>query len=127
MRGIVNRAGMVVLVVGLTLVGATAPATARGNAVRMGTVRRTAAAVSTKRINIVDFSFSPTHVTIAKGTRVRWVNTGSVGHTSTSNNGKWDSGTIAAGSSFSRVFKKAGTFRFHCSIHPTMKGKVTVT
>ncbi|GEM_PF-1296172 len=80
-----------------------------------------------RRVRIVDFAFTPKTITIARGTRVRWTNTGSVAHTSTSNTGKWDSGTIAPGASFSRVFRRAGTFRYHCSIHPNMKGKVVVT
>jgi plastocyanin len=35
--------------------------------------------------------------------------------------------TIAPGATFSHVFRKAGTFRYHCSIHPSMKGKIVVT
>ncbi len=45
----------------------------------------------------------------------------------TSNMGKWDSNTIPPGATFSHVFRKAGTFRYHCSIHPSMKGKIVVT
>ncbi len=80
-----------------------------------------------RRVRIVDFAFTPRTVTIARGTRVRWTNTGSAVHTSTSNTGTWDSGTIAPGASFSRVFRRTGTFRYHCSIHPNMKGKIVVT
>jgi len=118
---------MVMLVVGLTLGAMSAAATARGNHARPASQQRSSSKVTTKRIRIVDFAFSPTHVTISKGTRVKWANTGAIGHASTSNNGKWDSGTIAPGGSFSRVFKKVGTFKYHCTIHPSMKGKVTVT
>ena len=127
MQRIGKRSAMVVLVVGLTLGGGSQAATARGGLTRPASQQRSPSKVSTKRIEIVDFAFSPTHVTVSKGTRVKWVNTGAVVHTSTSNNGKWDSGTIAADESFSRVFKKVGAFKFHCTIHPTMKGKVTVT
>jgi plastocyanin len=58
---------------------------------------------------------------------VKWTNKGAVTHTSTSNKGVWDSGSIAPGDSFSRVFKKAGTFKYHCTIHPTMTAKIVVS
>jgi plastocyanin len=77
-------------------------------------------------VKIVDFAFKPKVLEIAKGTKVKWVNKGAVGHTTTSNTGVWDSGTLAAGDTFSRTFKKAGTFKYHCSIHSSMTGKIVV-
>lgn len=108
----------------IALVGAATASGANGaRAVKPAAV----AATTTKRVKIVDFGFSPRRLTISRGTRVRWVNTGAVPHTSTSNTGKWDSGVLAPGDAFSRVFKKAGTFRYHCTIHPTlMRGKIIV-
>jgi plastocyanin len=88
----------------------------------------TATTVATaSRVRIVDFAFKPASLTVAKGTKVKWVNRGSTAHTSTSNTSLWDSGAIAPGASFARVFRRAGTFKFHCSIHPGMKGKIVVT
>ena len=80
-----------------------------------------------KRVRIVDFSFRPRRVEIPRGTRVRWVNRGAVAHTSTSRTGIWDSGTLASGEVFSRVFKRTGTFRYVCTIHSSMRGKIVVT
>jgi plastocyanin len=57
---------------------------------------------------------------------VTWTNNDSTTHTSTSNNGAWNSGGIAPGRSFSQTFQTAGTFVYHCSIHPGMVGTVTV-
>ena len=31
------------------------------------------------------------------------------------------------GGEFNQVFPQAGTFKYHCSIHPQMKGTITVT
>ncbi len=126
MRRTRNRLSAVLLVAGLMLGTTGGAATARENLARPVKVQRVATA-TTKKVTIIDFAFSPKKITISKGTRVKWANTGSVGHTSTSTTGKWDSGTIAAGDSFSRVFKKAGTFLYHCTIHSSMKGKITVT
>jgi plastocyanin len=86
------------------------------------------AATSVKAVKIINFAFKPRAITIAKGTRVRWTNAGSVSHTATSNKGLWDSGVLAPGAAFGRVFRKAGTFKYHCTIHPTlMHGKIVVT
>lgn len=87
-----------------------------------------APATPVKRVRIVNYAFDPVTITITKGTRVRWTNAGSVNHTSTSNKGVWSSGSIAPGDTFGRLFKKVGTFRYHCTIHPTqMRGKIVVT
>jgi plastocyanin len=80
-----------------------------------------------QRVSIVDFGFDPVTLTITKGTKVRWTNTGNVTHTSTSTTGAWDSGSIAPDDAFTRRFKKVGTFRYHCTIHTQMRGKIVVT
>ena len=77
------------------------------------------------------FAFSPTSLTIKAGTTVTWKNTTTVGHTVTSDDGRsFDSGTtnpIAAQSgTFSFTFTTAGTFAYHCSIHPFMKATIIV-
>ncbi|HEX5951042.1 MAG TPA: plastocyanin/azurin family copper-binding protein, partial [Actinomycetota bacterium] len=76
---------------------------------------------------IVDLAFRPRRVEVSRGTRVRWTNRGDLSHTTTSRTDAWDSGTLAPGDSFGRVFRSRGTFRYICSIHPDMRGKVIVT
>jgi plastocyanin len=86
------------------------------------------AVTSVKGVKIVNFAFKPKTITISKGTKVKWTNGGSVSHTTTSNKGLWDSGALAPGAGFGHVFKKVGTFKYHCTIHPTlMHGKIVVT
>jgi plastocyanin len=85
------------------------------------------AVTSAARVKIVDLAFRPKTITIAKGTRLKWTNRGAVSHTTTSNKGLWNSGVLAPGDSFSRVFKRAGTFKYHCTIHSTMRGKIVVS
>ena len=77
------------------------------------------------------FAFSPATLTIKAGTTVTWKNTTVASHTVTSDDGKtFDSGTsnpIAAQTgTFSFTFTKAGTFAYHCAIHPFMTAKVIV-
>jgi copper binding plastocyanin/azurin family protein len=40
--------------------------------------------------------------------------------------GAWNSGSIAPGGTFPRTFSSAGTFQYHCTIHPGMVGTVNV-
>jgi plastocyanin len=71
-------------------------------------------------------AFSPSDLTVDAGTAVTWTNTDRTSHTSTSDVAGWNSGTIAPGGQFSFTFATAGTFPYHCSIHPGMTGTVVV-
>src|SRR6266566_538304 len=78
------------------------------------------------------FAFSPATLTIKVGTMVTWTNMTQTGHTVTSDDGKsFDSGIsnpiAASGGTYSFTFTKAGTFPYHCQIHPFMKATITVT
>ncbi len=88
------------------------------------TAAPTLAATST--VTIPGFSFSPGSVTVHVGDRVTWRNTSGIGHTATADDGSFDTGTIAGGSSGSVTLSNAGTFAYHCSIHPSMQGTVIV-
>jgi plastocyanin len=68
----------------------------------------------------------PDDVNVAVGATVTWMNTDSVSHTSTSDASGWNSGIVAPGGQFSFAFQTAGTFRYHCAIHPGMIGTVIV-
>lgn len=69
-------------------------------------------------------AYNPAELTIDVGTSVTWTNTDVVSHTSTSDASGWNSGTIAPGGQFSVTFPTAGTFSYHCAIHPGMVGTV---
>lgn len=71
-------------------------------------------------------AFMPADLDITVGTTVTWMNTDSTSHTSTSDGAGWNSGTVAPGRQFSFVFQTAGTFPYHCTIHPGMMGTVVV-
>jgi plastocyanin len=89
------------------------------------TVRAT---TSTVNVSIRDFSFSPNTITVVIGINntVVWTNDGTVDHTVTANGGSFLSGDLAPGSNFTNTFTTPGTFAYHCSIHPIMKGTVIV-
>ena len=84
------------------------------------------AAQAGNAVRIANFSFNPAAITLKAGQTVTWTNGDTVPHTSTSDNGAWNSGPIQPGASFSQTFATAGTFTYHCTIHPNMHGSITV-
>lgn len=72
--------------------------------------------------------FSPNPIQIPAGSTVTWLNNTSLTHTATSDTGAWDTGDIASGQTSTAItFSTAGTFAYHCTIHPTMRGSIIVT
>jgi plastocyanin len=78
-------------------------------------------------VAIVDFAFQPASLEVPAGTTVTWTNGGAAPHTVTADDGAFDSGQLAPGASFSQTFDTAGTFTYHCEIHPQMTGTIVVT
>ncbi len=82
------------------------------------------AAKKTVVVNIKNYEFSPATLTVNVGDTVVWRNGDVTPHTAT---GKGiNSGSIAAGGSWSFTAKKKGSFAYICTFHPTMKGKLIV-
>jgi len=85
-------------------------------------------------VTIQNFAFSPPSVTVPKGTTVTWTNQDGAPHTivndatSTIALGKlFSSNSLGMGQTFSFTFNDAGTYAYHCGIHTSMHGTVTVT
>ena len=79
-------------------------------------------------VDIRNFAFSPSTLTIKAGTKVTWTNNDSVSHTVTSDSGSLlDSPVLSPGESFSFTFNSAGSLSYHCKIHPMMKASVAVS
>jgi plastocyanin len=85
-----------------------------------------AAAQGSASVTIVDFAFNPGSVTVDVGGIVTWTNQGPSPHTVTADGGGFDSGQLDTGGSFSYTFATAGTYAYHCAIHPDMVGSVVV-
>lgn len=80
-------------------------------------------------VSIQGFAFSPATLTVSKGTTVTWTNKDSVAHTvTTTEPGEgFDSRNMGNGATFSYTFNNPGTFKYRCSIHPSMTGTVVVS
>ncbi|MDB5164101.1 MAG: plastocyanin [Candidatus Saccharibacteria bacterium] len=87
-------------------------------------------ATSQNAVSISNFSFSPSSITVKKGTKVTWTNKDSTSHTVTPDKPDADfkgSDTLSNGDSYSVTFNTVGTFTYHCNIHSNMTGSVKVT
>jgi len=80
----------------------------------------------TDTVDIRNFAFSPTSVTVSAGTTVTWKNLDGEPHTVVSNDGLFRSDALDQNDSFKFKFDKPGTYGFICSIHPTMHGTIVV-
>lgn len=85
-----------------------------------------ATAAATVDVAISGFAFDPATITISAGQSVTWTNKDNVVHTVTADDNSWTSGDIANGQTFTQTFSTAGTYNYHCAIHPNMTGTVIV-
>jgi plastocyanin len=66
---------------------------------------------------------------VKTGTGVTWTNQDPAPHAIVSDTGSpasFSSGSLATGASYTYTFTRAGTYTYICSIHPSMKGSITV-
>ncbi len=77
-------------------------------------------------ITIQGFAFSPATITVPVGTKVTWTNQDPATHTVTSDTGAFDSKNLTTGGTFSFTFSQAGSFAYHCAIHPRMVATIVV-
>jgi plastocyanin len=83
-------------------------------------------------------AFSPNPLTVPLNSVVHWYNddrdpaggqyggANGTSHSITEDNVSFVSGTLTPGRTFEHTFATAGTYNYHCSIHPSMKGTITV-
>jgi plastocyanin len=104
---------------------ASAPASASGSASAAVCAAGTGtgdAAVAAK-----GFAFNPATVSVAVGKSVTWTNGDTAQHSIVMDAGGCQADPFAGGATATLVFNVAGSYAYHCGIHPTMKGTVTVT
>jgi len=101
--------------------GGTSPTTAASSSAT------TAAPATAAAVTIKNFSFSPTPITVKAGQAVTVTNQDTTDHTFTDSGGAFDTGHIAPGTSKTVTLAKAGTYHYHCNIHPTMTGEIDVS
>jgi plastocyanin len=80
-------------------------------------------------VSITEYLFTPETTRVAAGKTVEWVNNGALTHTTVSNNNVWTSSQLAGGTpntyggttggqTYDYTFNTAGTYSYHCVLHP---------
>jgi plastocyanin len=109
--------------------GASAPAGGASAPAGGGAACAAAPAGSTAAVTVTikDFKFSPQPVQAKVGDVVAWTNQdGTTPHSATMDTAGCDTNTINGGATAMLVFSQAGTYTYHCSIHPTQMKDYTV-
>ena len=82
---------------------------------------------STYTVIMVKNAFSPQVLAIKDGDTVVWKNNDTVSHTTASDGSLlWDSGNVAPGQSYRRVFASFGTYNYHSGSPNGMNGTIIV-
>lgn len=77
-------------------------------------------------IRIDNFSFSPDTLVVTKGTQITWTNHDDIPHTVVEDGKVFRSMVLDTDEKFTFIAEKPGTYKYYCSIHPKMTGKVVV-
>lgn len=107
----------------------TAPTTAATTAPTTAATTGTTGTVHKVEIheNSGKYSFVPATLTIKVGETVMWINKSDAPHTVTSDTGVFNTtSNLTMDQTFIHAFAKAGTYPYHCNIHPYMKATITV-
>jgi plastocyanin len=86
-------------------------------------------ASNTINVLIQGFAFNPGAITVSTNGVVKWTNNDAVTHTVTSTSAPSNNSfnaPVSPGASVCFQFAIAGTYSYFCSIHPSMRGSMTV-
>jgi hypothetical protein len=72
-------------------------------------------------------AFAPAELEVEEGVVLVFRNEDDDAHTFTADDGLFDSGVLRPGEVYSFGFDGPAEVRFHCEVHPTMRGTITVT
>jgi 3',5'-cyclic-AMP phosphodiesterase len=86
------------------------------------------AVLAANEIGIDNFKFTPATLTVKAGTKVVWINNDDVPHLIVNVENKFrQSPVLDSNQRFSTTLTKPGTYKYFCSLHPMMQGKIIVT
>ncbi len=99
-----------------------------GNAPRKIVVQPAAAKAASAggSVAIANFAFVPAALTVDAGSTVTWRNDDGAPHALAFADGSAASDLLLPGQSFVKTFAGAGRFDYACSVHPYMRGTITV-
>ena len=134
-RGIATLATAVALAACSGGTSATTGPTTQGPQATQGPAATTAGSAvctdstgtTTVQATVANFQWGP--VSAKVGDVITWTNSDTAPHKVALDDGSctMSSNIAGSGGKASLVFSKAGTYPFHCSIHPSMKGTITIS
>jgi plastocyanin len=77
-------------------------------------------------VSIAFAAFDPPFVDVLRGDRITWDNVSVRQHDVAAVDGSFNSGPLRGGAAFARLFDSAGEVAYFCTIHPFMRGTVSV-
>jgi len=77
-------------------------------------------------VTIKNFAYTPQPVQAKVGDVIAWKNDDSAPHSATMDDASCDTDTISSGATAMLVFTAAGTYTYHCKVHPGQMKDVTV-
>lgn len=77
-------------------------------------------------VTIRDNRFSPGNLVVPRGATVAWKNEDRAPHDATADGDAWETGRLRKGDSDSLTFDEPGTYDYLCTVHPSMKARLTV-
>jgi plastocyanin len=138
-----KRALLVTVLIAVVFLGACGGDSSSGGDATATTETTTTTAAETggATVTMKLIAFKPESISVKAGTAVTWKQTDPGVHTVTSGSveqgtggvtekpdGKFSSGNLETGKTFSFTFEQPGTYPYFCSVHPaTMRGSVQVS
>jgi plastocyanin len=91
---------------------------------------KTTKATATSDVTVKDFVFAPNSITVKKGTTVTWKfldgDTNTPHNVASRGTPRFRSSATKQTGTHKVTFRKRGTYRYVCTIHPNMKGRIVV-
>ncbi len=120
--------------------GSSSADTGAGTSTKTGDAKTGDATTSPDEVTLKLVAIHPDELGVAAGTTVTWKQLDRGVHTVTSGtveqggagvtpkpDGRFDSGELTTGTTFTHAFAEPGTYPYFCQIHPaTMRGEITV-
>jgi plastocyanin len=87
-----------------------------------------AGAAGSKTVTLKNVAFSPKSLSVSKGTQVTFAfrDDGTAHNVTSTGNKRFKTIADRTSGSPSRTFSRTGTYRYECTLHPGMTGRITV-
>jgi plastocyanin len=121
--GVILCAGLLLTACGSDSSSPTTPSTPTTPA---GTGASASASIVNGAFGLTTTAFSPNPLSVPVGTTITWINNDVTTHNATATGGSFATGSIAPGGSASVKLQTAGSFVYHCTIHPGMVATINV-